>query len=202
VSSAVDPEVAYGPDDPGYGPPGPDWYRRAEAAPAGPAAEQGAQPSASPPERGPFEPARHEEERGHGEGAEHGQFAEPADAAQPAEDGDGPPAVVEAAGAPETPEFDPAALEAPDLVDLGPEDPADGPLGGLKNLYETAETIGSDRLERNLHLLLERQRKLITAYFTASGDLGPADQEPSPVSLGFDSAESLAGLRGELRVSS
>jgi hypothetical protein len=42
---------------------------------------------------------------------------------------------------------------------------------------------------------------LITEYFTKPGDLGPSDPDAPPVSVGFDSAESLAGLRGELRTS-
>jgi hypothetical protein len=62
-------------------------------------------------------------------------------------------------------------------------------------------TSASDLLERNLDRLLERQRTLITEYFTQSGDLGQADLDESPVSVGFDSADSLAGLRGELRTS-
>ena len=99
------------------------------------------------------------------------------------------------------PEFDPIGFETPDLLDLGPDDPVDGALGGLRNLYQTAEAIASDRLERNLDRLLERQRMLITEYFTKPGDLGPADPDAPPASIGFDSAESLAGLRGELRTS-
>ena len=99
------------------------------------------------------------------------------------------------------PEFDPIGYETPDLLDLGPDDPVDGALGGLRNLYQTAEAIASDRLERNLDRLLDRQRKLITDYFTEPGDLDPADLDAPSVSIGFDSAESLAGLRGELRTS-
>jgi hypothetical protein len=101
-------------------------------------------------------------------------------------------------------EFDPIGSEVPDLLDLGPDDPVDGALGGLRDLYQKAETIGSDRLERNLDRLLERQRKLITDYFTQSGGLDMVDGaelDAPAVSIGFDSAESLAGLRGELRTS-
>ena len=182
----MDPDLAYGPDDPGYGPPSPDWYRRTEQPPVESAAkEQEAEPGGSRTERGPFEPVHHDER---------------ADAGQPAEDGDGT-AAVPGTGLSEMPGFDPIGYEAPDLLDLGPDDPADGALDGLKTLYQTAEAIGSDRLERSLDQLLERQRKLITSYFTESGDLGPVDLDAPPVSIGFDSAESLAGLRGELRTS-
>jgi hypothetical protein len=136
-------------------------------------------------ERGPFEPVHHDE---------------PANAGQPNEHGSGAAAALDAdlSG---MPEFDAIGSQTPDLLDFGPDDPADGALGGLRNLYQTAEAIGSDRLERNLDRLLDRQRKLITEYFTESGDLGPADPDAPPVSIGFDSAESLASLRGELRTS-
>jgi len=166
ASGVMDPDLAYGPDDPGYGPPGPDWYRRAEEAPVGSVAlAQKAQAGESLTERGPFEPAQHDERPYVG---------------QPPEDGDGAQPVP----------------ETPDLLDFGPDDPAAGALGGLRSLYQTAEAIGFDRLERNLDRLLDRQRKLITDYFTESGDLGPADLDTPPVSVGFASADSLAGLRG------
>jgi hypothetical protein len=35
----------------------------------------------------------------------------------------------------------------------------------LKDLYETAEAIGASGLDRHFGELLDRQRKLITAYF-------------------------------------
>jgi hypothetical protein len=203
ASSAVDPELAYGPDDPGYGPPGPDWYRKTEEAPAGSVAKEeaadvadmaaaadvadAADAAESRAERGPFEPIPHDEL---------------APAGQPAEDGDGAPAGP-GADRSEMPEFDPIG-ETPDLLDLGPDDPVDGALGGLRSLYRTAEAIGPDRLERNLDQLLDRQRKLITEYFTQPGDLGylgHVDLDAPAASIGFDSAESLAGLQGELRTS-
>jgi hypothetical protein len=186
ASSAVDPDLAYGPDDPGYGPPSPDWYRRTEEAPVESVEpEQEAEAEGSPARRGPFEPARHDEL---------------AHAGQPAEDADGAAATPDV-DLSEMPEFDSIGAETPDLLDLGPDDPVDGALGGLRNLYQTAEAIASDRLERNLDRLVERQRMLITEYFTKPGDLGPSDPDAPPVSIGFDSAGSLAGLRGELRTS-
>jgi hypothetical protein len=182
----VDPDLAYGPDDPGYGPPSPDWYRRTEEAPVESVEpEQEAEAEGSPARRGPFEPARHDEL---------------AHAGQPAEDADGAAATPDV-DLSEMPEFDSIGAETPDLLDLGPDDPVDGALGGLRNLYQTAEAIASDRLERNLDRLVERQRMLITEYFTKPGDLGPSDPDAPPVSIGFDSAGSLAGLRGELRTS-
>jgi hypothetical protein len=38
-------------------------------------------------------------------------------------------------------------------------------LSRLRDLYETAEAIGDAGLERHFDELLERQRKLISAYF-------------------------------------
>jgi hypothetical protein len=177
------------PPDPGYGPPGPDWYRRTEEAPTESAAGQrAADAEESLAESRPFELAQHDER---------------ASAGQPADDGDGDgPTAAPNADLSEVPEFELAGFETPDLLDFGPDEPVDGALGGLRTLYQTAEAIGSDRLERNLDRLLDRQRKLITDYFTESGDLGPGDLDTSSVSIGFDSAQSLAGLRGELRASS
>src|SRR5262249_52691663 len=143
---------------------------------------QAAEAGESLTERGPFEPVQHERP----------------DVGQSAEDGD----VVQAMpdiDLSEMPEFDPIGSETPDLLDFGPDCPTDGALGGLRTLCQAAEAIGSDRLERNLDRLLDRQRKLITDYFTQSGDLGTAGLDTPSVSIGFDSAESLAGLRGELR---
>ena len=50
----VDPALAYGPDDPAYGPPGTDWYKRDEehAPQTGPDTEE------LRIARGPFEPLR------------------------------------------------------------------------------------------------------------------------------------------------
>jgi hypothetical protein len=94
--------------------------------------------------------------------------------------------------------YPPPEPEPDDVLDFGdPTDPEAGSLGGLRDLYLTAEAISPARLDRHFEELLERQRRLISEYF----------QEPSaaagvtePVAtLGFDGADSLAELRGELR---
>ena len=191
----MDPDVAYGPDDPGYGPPGPDWYRRTAEAPAEPVAqEEQAEAEESLAERGPFEPIQHDE-------LAKADAQAQAQAKAEAEDGDAASAGRPAADLLEMPEFNPIGFETPDLLDLGPDDPVEGALGGLRSLYQTAEAIGPDRLERNLGRLLDRQRKLITDYFTEPGGPNQVDLDAPSVSVGFDSAESLAALRGELRTS-
>jgi hypothetical protein len=188
ASGVVDPDLAYGPADPGYGPPGPDWYRRSAAAPAEPVApEREAQAEESLTKRGPFEPIHHDELANEGQRTE----------------GDGVPAGpgADLPDLQEMPEFDPVGGETPDLLDLGPDDPVDGALGGLRELYQKAEAIGFERLERNLDRLLDRQRTLITDYFTQSGGIGVVDLDAPQASISFDSAESLVGMRSELRTS-
>jgi hypothetical protein len=165
----------YGPDDPAYGPPGPDWYKRAEeraaATPDGaPQAGTGEQPVA----RGPFEPLR-SGEAGY----------QPADGP---EDDDSQPS----AAMPEAPEDEPLDFLDPDT----PTDPEAGPLGQVKDLYVAASRVSPDRLDRHFEQLLERQRKLISDYFKESSGLG-AEETPPPFS--FDAAESLAGFRAGLR---
>jgi hypothetical protein len=72
-------------------------------------------------------------------------------------------------------------------------------------LYDAAETVSQASLDRHFEQLLERQRELISEYFTESAGLGPAEIQDQaaaadvPVTFGFDSAQSLTGLRGELR---
>jgi hypothetical protein len=82
---------------------------------------------------------------------------------------------------------------------------------GSRILYLAAETISPASFDGHFDELLERQRELISEYFMESGGLSPADPivpaapalsaEPpsSPTPLGFDTAASLAALRGELR---
>ena len=48
----MDPALAYGPDDPAYGPPGTDWYKRDEEH----ASRTAADTEESRIARGPFEP--------------------------------------------------------------------------------------------------------------------------------------------------
>ena len=167
----VAPEQMYGPDDPAYGPPGPDWYKRGEERVT--AASDGAPqagPAEQPAARGPFEPLR-SGDAGY----------QPADAPQ---DDDGQPS----GGMPEPPEG-----ESLDFLDLDtPADPEDGPLGQVKDLYVAAGKISPASIDRHFDQLLERQRKLISDYFTESSGLAAAQ---TPTQVGFDTAESLAGLR-------
>ena len=110
-------------------------------------------------------------------------------------------------------EYEPIDYEMSELLDLGtPTDPEAGPLGQIRDLYQAAETVSQVTLDRHFDQILERQRELISEYFTDSVGLGfdstEAEEEapvasPAPADasspFGFDSAQSLTGLRGELR---
>jgi hypothetical protein len=71
---------------------------------------------------------------------------------------------------------EPATAYGPDDPAYGPpsagwyssEDPADDtpPLEQIRDFYLTAEAIGAENLDRDFDELLERQRQLISAYFT------------------------------------
>ena len=141
----------YGPDDPAYGPPGPDWYKRGEERVAatpdgGPQADPGDQSAA----RGPFEPL-HSGDAGYQPAGE-------------AEDGEGQPS----GETPETP-----GDETLDFLGLDtPTDQEAGPLGQVKDLYLAAGRISTDSLDRHFDQLIERQRKLISDYFKDSSGLG------------------------------
>jgi hypothetical protein len=193
----MDPALAYGPDDPAYGPPGPDWYKQRgeEHAPRAGEAKTPAAGGEARPVRGPFEPLRS------------GDYEEAGDADFQSADGeaafDDPDA-----GPPESeiPGYRPLDDEMPDLLDFGtPTDPEAGALGGIRDLYQTAETVSQASLDRHFDQLLERQRKLISEYFKESAGFGsdeiadPGSQDDPSAPLGFDTAESLAGLRGEFR---
>jgi hypothetical protein len=228
----VDPVVAYGPDDPAYGPPGPDWYKRGKerdprAEGAAKLTDTGAQRAA----RGPFEPLRpgEREEAGHADyqPSDDYQLADdylpedyqPGDTGAALDDpGDGPGAE---SPDPEPPGSEPADDEMSQLLDFGAGDPDADSLGQIRDLYERAETVSQASLDRHFEQLLERQRELISEYFRESGGLSGAEAVPlepltpapfpsAPAAadqaaanptlpLGFDSAESLAGLRGGLR---
>ena len=101
----AEPATAYGPDDPGYGPPSPEWYT---------SEDQDEQEAAEElqPIRGVFEPLPNQ-------------------------------------GGP--------SLEPPDDMP---------PLEQIKRFYLTAEAISAENLDRQFDGLLERQRQLISAYFT------------------------------------
>jgi len=195
----IDPALAYGPDDPAYGPPGPDWYRRDEDEPPrtvdGEPAAAASEPGAT---RGPFEPLR----PGDREGAGHADYQQ-ADDEVTFDDPDPLDSEVS--------EYEPIDYEMLELLDLGtPSDPEAGALGQIRDLYQGAETVSQASLDRHFDQVLERQRQLISEYFTESGALGAAETDtaapvsqagspdaPSP--FGFDTAQSLTGLRGELR---
>jgi len=104
----AEPVPAYGPDDPGYGPPRPEWYTSEDQDEQD---EQGAAEELQPI-RGVFEPL-------------------------PNQGGPG--------------------LEPPDDTP---------PLEQIKRFYLTAEAISAENLDRQFDDLLERQRQLISAYFT------------------------------------
>jgi hypothetical protein len=199
----IDPALAYGPDDPAYGPPGPDWYKReADGAPRTVDGESTAPASEPPPSRGPFEPLR----PGEREGAGHADYQQ-ADGEAGLDDPDTDQLESEIF------EYEPIDYEMSELLDLGtPTDPEAGALGQIRDLYQAAETVSQASLDRHFDQLLERQRKLISEYFTESVglDLGSTEaEEAAPVAsaapadasspFGFDTAQSLTGLRGELR---
>jgi hypothetical protein len=111
--------TVYGPDDPAYGPPSPEWYSSEDQAGQEPAEEL-------QPIRGIFEPPQNQGESG-------------------------------ALG----------ALEA-DLADGTP------PLERIRDFYLSAEAISTENLDRHFDELLERQRQLISAYFTEA----PLQEDP------------------------
>ncbi len=194
----IDPALAYGPDDPAYGPPGPDWYKRDEERPPRAAASES--PAAAgdhPGPRGPFEPLRPGDREAAG-----GAGYQPADGEAAFGDRDADALETEIS------EYDPLDQEMslPELLDFGAvTDPEAGTLGQIKGLYETAETFSPASFDRHFDQLLERQRELISEYFQESAGLAdaeaatPAAPADTPIPLGFDTAESLTGLRGELR---
>jgi hypothetical protein len=172
-ASGAEPSQIYGPDDPAYGPPAPGWYQRGEEqAPRTENVSVAAESAEQPSAvRGPFEPLRLV-----------GQQA----ADEPGEQ--------TAGDQPEEP-------DVPDFLDFGPPtDPEAGTLGDLRDMYLTAEAITPARLERHFDELLEKQRKLISEYFKESAGLSVDESSSgSAAPFGFDSANSLAALRGELR---
>jgi hypothetical protein len=195
----VDPALAYGPDDPAYGPPGPDWYRQDEER--APRTKDGGSPAAAGEPRaarGPFEPLR----PGDREEAGYADY-QPADGDAAFDDLDVEPLESEIS------EYGPIDDEMSELFDFGtPTDPEAGALGQIRDLYQTAETASQASVDRHFDQLLERQRELISEYFEEAGALGPAEDvtPAAPVALagpsaplGFDTAESLAGLRSDLR---
>jgi len=136
------PAFAYGPDDPAYGPPTPEWYARRE--------ETGQQAGAEelPPARGPFEPLPQSRQAGR----------------EIAEGTGGYPAVS----------YEALGLARTDDDDLGGRG---GALDQIKDFYTAAETIGPEHLDEHFERLLERQRRLISDYFSEPADGRPADPD-------------------------
>jgi hypothetical protein len=196
VVPEIDPALAYGPDDPGYGPPGPDWYKRGEqlggeqqrtaAAPAGgKPAGPGAEERDGHSVRGPFEPLRTSES-----GAEYLPGEAPGAGAPGDPDRDEP--AYEPRGA------EPQGAGEPERLNFGTAEELEGPdagtLGEIRNLYRIADTAEGEGMFDDL---LERQRQLISDFFKDSrGEAGSGEGQDPP---GFDGAQSLAGLGGDLR---
>lgn len=184
AGGGLDPSLAYGPDDPAYGPPAPGWYERRWQGSGSRDGDGEAMPA-----RGPFEPLRSNDERD----------AVNSSGYRPAEDesahaghdhGDAPSAMLE---------YQPLDRDRPGALDSwAPSDPETGALGQIKDLYQAAETVSPAGFDSHFDQLLERQRQLISEYFSESGTATTAEP-PSQVPPGFDSAESLSALRGELR---
>jgi hypothetical protein len=116
-SPSPEPATAWGPGDPAYGPPSPEWYRSEDQAEQQAAEEL-------PHARGVFEPPANQGESGQGPTA-------------------GPPVGFELPEADGTP-----------------------PLEQIEKLYLTAEATSAENLDTQFAELLERQRQLISAYFT------------------------------------
>jgi hypothetical protein len=202
AAPAIDPALAYGPDDPAYGPPASDWYKRdEERAPRAEEGEPRADTGESHSARGPFEPLR----AGDRDEAGHADY-QPADLGAALDEPDASSLDSDIS------DYEPIDYEKSELLGLDASDDLEADaLGQLKDMYQAAETVSQAGLDRHFDQLLERQRQLISDYFSESTGLGlaeavtpatpaatdtPAD---SPVPLGFDTAESLASLRGELR---
>ncbi len=206
VAADLDPVLAYGPDDPAYGPPGPDWYRQRaeELGPPGPPEPEAAEAAGEARAvRGPFEPLSPVDR----EEALRANY-QPADGQGRVSEASFDETGFDEAGTGQ-PDSDPEIFEmpVPELLDFGtPTDPEAGTLGQIRDLYQTAETVSQDSLDRHFDQLLERQRELISEYFKESLDSAGAASAAVPTgsgsafaAFGFDSAESLAGLRDELR---
>jgi hypothetical protein len=180
----ADPATAYGPDDPGYGPPSPDWYAREEAARRQEAEAELQQA------RGPFEPL-------------------PPDHVVPEvpvfDSDDGEMDVTGPLGY-QGQDF-PVAVEPEPEVNIALAGQGDGPpLERIKDLYATAEAAGDSRLDEHFEQLLERQRQLIGEYFTESesrtapGFGRPQRPEPRAGGAGPDwPGEADLSLRGARR---
>jgi hypothetical protein len=142
----ADPAVAYGPDDPAYGPPSPEWYARHE--------DTGQQAGAEelPHARGPFEPLPQSPRTGR-------EIA----------GGTGYSAASHLAVS-----YEALGLAGTDDDDLGGRG---GALDQIRDFYTAAEAIGPEHLDEHFERLLERQRKLISDYFSEPAGGRPPDPD-------------------------
>jgi hypothetical protein len=218
----MDPEQIYGPDDPAYGPT-PGWHRRDDDEEYAPPADEGPDTTdkaakaantaktnkvdpVAPREpvamRDPFEPLRPGDRLTTGQPPPDLWTPDQENADDPEHDvaGHEPSTGPLPAVDPDAPESQPTEEpDEPDVLEFGPpSDPEAGTLGDLRDLYHTAENIDPARLDRHFDQLLERQRRLISEYFEEAGSLGGGTGAPA-MPFGFDTAESLASLRGDLR---
>jgi hypothetical protein len=179
---AFEEAVAYGPDDPAYGPPTPDWYQRAEEA-----RQQEVQDELRQ-SRGPFEPLP----------PDHQVTEPPPPSSAPA---DGQPADTNQAADQDDQDdqdgdqHDDQNDDQNDDLDVALVGQGTGPLARIKDLYATAESIGERRLDRHFEQLLERQRQLISDYFTKRQIRGSAGPRPTAVTRPGAAAGS-AGIAG------
>jgi hypothetical protein len=185
AEAAADPDFAYGPDDPGYGPPGPDWYLRdqeepvvTEAATIHVVADVADVTPAAVPIRSPFEPLPR---------TNTGSWPTEPGPAGAGETGDGDASDSHTAAEQanfELASYLSAGYEGPDagdsnLIEFGAGDEA---LGQFRTLYASAERLGAEPIglggaDEQFGQLLERQRKLISEYFKESGALTDATAE-------------------------
>jgi hypothetical protein len=177
--------VAYGPDDPAYGPPSPDWYQRADEARLQEVQDERRQ------SRGAFEPLP----------PDHEVTAPPPPAPADANANAGGLTDDEPVGTGQADGNQADGSQADELdddLDVALVGQGAGPLEGIKDLYVTAEAIGERRLDKHFEQLLERQRQLISDYFTKQefrGSAGPrraAATRPAPAA-----AEGTAGPENE-----
>jgi hypothetical protein len=216
----VDTSVAYGPDDPAYGPPVPGWSHedrpvggfRGAAQPGGVEEVGAAEPGETPPKAEPIttEPVAGEQLKAGQDRAEQdwAEQAEPEQAATPPPATPDHPAVrgpfeplVEHNGhtseAGSLPADHPATdadgrpYEFPGLDDDEPAGSADAALDRLKELHATAAAVAPQSLDAHFDQLLERQRRLISEYINES-------EEPS-TTVDASGDDSLVGFGGDFR---
>jgi hypothetical protein len=86
--------------------------------------------------------------------------------------------------------FEPPPKPEPDpwggLLDGEEADFSRDPLGQVTSMYQTAESLGDDKLDRRFEELLERQRSLIGAFLQQSRPEFPERVGDVPVTAGSD----------------